>query len=86
MWEVECTDEFEQWWTGRIITMTGRSKFSELKKQMGSERVSKSEAKTKTMLAEMLLPETLNPRLQFSITSNAVSSLTPSQRSQELNS
>ena len=37
--------------------MTGRSKFSELKKQMGSERVSKSEAKTKTMLAEMLLPE-----------------------------
>ena len=31
--------------------------FSELKKQMGTERVSKIETKTKAMLAEMLLPE-----------------------------
>ena len=37
--------------------MTGRNKFSELKKQNGAERASKIEAKTKTMLAEMLLPE-----------------------------
>ena len=37
--------------------MTGRNKFSELKKQMGSERICKIDANTKTMLAEMLLPE-----------------------------
>ena len=37
--------------------MTGRNKFSNLKAQLGADRLKQVEAKTKTMLAEMLLPE-----------------------------
>ncbi len=37
--------------------MTGRNKFSELKGRLGADRLKQVEAKTKTMLAEMLLPE-----------------------------
>ena len=37
--------------------MTGRKKISNLKAQLGAERLKRAEAKTKTMLAEMLLPE-----------------------------
>ena len=37
--------------------MTGRNKFSSLKTRIGADRLAQVEAKTKTMLAEMLLPE-----------------------------
>jgi len=37
--------------------MTGRNKFANLKEQLGVERLQKATVKTKTMLAEMLLPE-----------------------------
>ena len=37
--------------------MTGRNKFSSLKTRIGADRLEQVEAKTKTMLAEMLLPE-----------------------------
>jgi DNA-binding XRE family transcriptional regulator len=37
--------------------MTGRNKISNLKAQLGAERLKRVEATTKTMLAEMLLPE-----------------------------
>jgi predicted XRE-type DNA-binding protein len=37
--------------------MTGRNKFSSLKTHIGADRLEQVEAKTKTMLAEMLLPE-----------------------------
>ena len=37
--------------------MTGRNKFSTLKGSLGADRLKQVEAKTKTMLAEMLLPE-----------------------------
>ena len=37
--------------------MTGRNKFSDLKKTMGASRVADVDALTKTMLGEMLLPE-----------------------------
>ena len=37
--------------------MTGRNKFSELKESLGADRLKQVEAKTKTMLVEMLLPE-----------------------------
>ena len=37
--------------------MIGRNKFSELNGSLGADRLRQVEAKTKTMLAEMLLPE-----------------------------
>ena len=37
--------------------MAGRNKFAELKGSLGTTRLEKVEVKTKTMLAEMLLPE-----------------------------
>lgn len=37
--------------------MNGRNKFSKLKGRLGADRLEQVEAKTKTMLAEMLLPE-----------------------------
>jgi len=37
--------------------MTGRNKISNLKAQLSAERLKRVEATTKTMLAEMLLPE-----------------------------
>jgi len=37
--------------------MTGRNKFANLKEQLGAQRLQKATVKTKTMLAEMLLPE-----------------------------
>jgi DNA-binding XRE family transcriptional regulator len=37
--------------------MTGRNKLSNLKLQLGADRLQRVDAKTKTMLAEMLLPE-----------------------------
>jgi len=37
--------------------MTGRSKFANLKQQLGPERVQKAALKTKSMMADMLLPE-----------------------------
>lgn len=41
----------------RIATVNGRNKFSKLKGRLGADRLEQVEAKTKTMLAEMLLPE-----------------------------
>ena len=37
--------------------MTGRNKFSELKVRLGADRLEQVDVRTKTMLAEMLLPE-----------------------------